>query len=192
MSWVLANCPRWNFEAWLGAALTGQRKKLWISCFFLPLFGQFGKLGTRWFLKTNPSAKESFLMELSHRWNYWISAWHADLGGMATHWCWVLLVVCCSINAESHVFNIDAGELFLSLFFLLKRRILHAYWTMGDYGRNNAELHSSSFNGYISLIPAVFGGFGMATFFDIKLPQWFVTCWMLLVFRGFDAHGCSI
>ena len=33
LSWVVANCPRKNFEECFGAALTGQRKKLWTSCF---------------------------------------------------------------------------------------------------------------------------------------------------------------
>ena len=103
MSWVLANCPRQNFEVWLGAALTRQRKKLWISCFFAIVWSIF-EFRNKVIFENKPICKESFLMELSHRWNYWISAWHVDWGDMATHWCWVLLVACCSIDAESYVF----------------------------------------------------------------------------------------
>ena len=77
LNWIIARCPRMNFQAWIGAPLRGVRKKLWVSCFFTIVWSIWDARSKKVFQNKSITG-ESFLLELSHRWKYCISRWNGN------------------------------------------------------------------------------------------------------------------
>ena len=73
-SWVVADCPVTNFEAWIGVRLFGEAKKLWISCFYT-IEWSIWEVRNKVTFENKVMNWDSFVVEVSHRWSFWISPW---------------------------------------------------------------------------------------------------------------------
>ena len=68
------DCPVTNFEAWIGVRLFGEAKKLWISCFYT-IEWSIWEVRNKVTFENKVMNWDSFVVEVSHRWSFWISPW---------------------------------------------------------------------------------------------------------------------
>ena len=72
MYWVLSNDPAVNFESWISGKSSKQKKRFWVSCFYVVVWSLWD-LRNKVIFHNKSVCWDSFMIELSNRWKFWCS-----------------------------------------------------------------------------------------------------------------------